>query len=119
MKKSIFAVLVLILAQPALAEHTAFSCVTNSGKTLAVVDGGSHYRYSYGFPGKPDLVFTNSKRQVQPMCGKYECGVTLTHKGVDYNIAYWGEDLGVTVTKGGKTLANVACRNNRAQIANF
>ncbi len=69
MKKTAIALLATWLAQAAWAqsapEQTVFSCFTQTGKQLALTHANRHYTYSFGLPDKPDLVFSNSARQVE------------------------------------------------------
>ena len=63
--KIITAVLISILSVSGFAaNHVIFSCLTNDGKEIEVKRVGQYIQYSYGFPGKPELVFENLKKEV-------------------------------------------------------
>ena len=46
------------------SNHLIFSCLTNDGKEIEVKRVGQYIQYSYGFSGKPELVFENLKKEV-------------------------------------------------------
>ena len=63
--KIITAVLISTLSVSGFAaNHVIFSCLTNDGKEIEVKRVGQYIQYSYGFSGKPELVFENLKKEV-------------------------------------------------------
>ena len=63
--KIITAVLISTLSISGFAaNHVIFSCLTNDGKEIEVKRVGQYIQYSYGFSGKPELVFENLKKEV-------------------------------------------------------
>lgn len=119
MKKRILTtILAAVIAQPVMANNTIFSCFMNNGKHLSVEKVGGNYRYSYGKPGKPEMVFTNRASDVEDTrsSGTQAINITMVNKGVEYFIwsNFRGEvGAGVEVSKNGKTLANTHCNPNR------
>lgn len=116
MKKVLFSIIAVALSQTAFADQTVFSCFMNNGKHLSVQQVGSDLRYSYGKPGKPEMVFVNKINMVERDCGTQACNLTMENKGVEYWV--WGNFRGdaaggVEVSKKGKTLASTHCDSHR------
>lgn len=46
------------------ADHVIFSCTNKQGKKVVVQSVGNKIQYSFGKPDKPELVFSNTRKQV-------------------------------------------------------
>lgn len=111
----------------AAAPQPVFACKTISGKLVRFAREGKVLRYSYGKPGMaPELTFTVPMASVK-FGGNGPAGagtwwvsrdVTVVFNGTRYT-GHWAfhraegtEEAGVTVARGGKTLAETACRSD-------
>lgn len=111
----------------AAAPQPVFACKTISGKLVRFAREGKVLRYSYGKPGMaPELTFTVPMASVR-FGGSGPAGsgtwwvsrdVTVVFNGTRYT-GHWAfhraegtEEAGVTVARGGKTLAETACRSD-------
>ena len=119
----------LALALPAASHaqspgHSLFACQSASGKIVRFAKAGGLIRYSYGKPGMaPDLAFAvPAASAIYAGSGPQQAGswwinraITLRFNGANYtghwafNRADQSEEGGVTVSRGGKTLAETAC----------
>ncbi|KAE9535527.1 hypothetical protein [Ursidibacter arcticus] len=117
-KLALITVLLTATTQTTMANSTIFSCFMKNGKHLSIEKVGSNYQYSYGKPGKPEMVFTNRISDVENTrdSGTQAMNITMFNKGVEYFI--WNNFVreaggGVSVSKNGKELANTYCDPNR------
>ncbi|UXN34985.1 hypothetical protein N8E86_01785 [Avibacterium paragallinarum] len=113
-----------LCSSPLLAEdYIVFSCFTAKGKQIALIESEGYYEYSFGKPGKPELVFKNKIVDVEARSekwngvGSYWEAYNLKN-GQYYYVVYKSENRvsdehefsgGVTVSKGDKEIATVSC----------
>ncbi len=51
----------MILAAANAHSKIIFSCTTSQGKTIQVTEAAGKYRYQFGYPSRPELVFENQR----------------------------------------------------------
>lgn len=107
-----------------LSGKTIFACTSVSGKMLRFAEVGREMRYSYGKAhGAPDLAFAVPLASVRyGGSGPADAGswyitreISLSFNGTSYT-GHWAyhrgndsETAGVTVARGGRTLAETGC----------
>lgn len=54
---------VMLLAATTAHSKIVFSCTTSQGKQLQVSEQAGKFRYSFGYPNRPELVFENHRAE--------------------------------------------------------
>ncbi|MGX2950988.1 hypothetical protein [Ursidibacter arcticus] len=125
MKKYIFLATLGMATNTVIANDTiVFSCFAKNGKQIAILESNGYYEYSFGKPGKPELVFKNSIKEVEKRSEKWN-GVGAWYweeynlkNGEFYYTVYSAvnrmteeheQEGSVTVFKGNKELARIVC----------
>lgn len=108
------------------ADDIVFLCKTKGGKQLSITRDKSTYKYSFGLPGKPELVFSNAKQMVFKQSpkwngmggyiwigalmknGQYEYHVTSSVSRGSDDKSLSGE---VSVSRNNKHIATLNCIN--------
>jgi len=102
-----------------------FSCETQSGKEVIFRDLGRSVSYQYGFPGKPDIQFSEPKASATKFCKIMGMGgdifthsINLMHGQYGYIVDYTGtaknfrvyrESWHLTVSYRGNNLSHIEC----------
>jgi hypothetical protein len=123
MKKIIIAALAIFATQNVSA-NIVFSCFTKNDKLIAIREVGNKYEYSFGKPGKPELVFRNTIKEVEDRSEHWN-GVGWTYweqynmkngqyiysilKTVDRNPDDPYPKGELTVTRNGKLVTTILC----------
>ena len=115
MRKTLLTLLTLSLTVPALAaDKTVLRCTTTKGKQLLVTESKNSFRYSYGRPGQPELVFSNGRAEALE---RSQTGTLILRNGGNYFYVIYrdGSNIGVRVIKGaspedGQLLTDLACK---------
>lgn len=126
MKKLLLSLLILVTVAPSVfaKDIVIFSCFTNKGKQIAIVESNGYYEYSFGVPGKPELFFKNPVKAVEDRSEKWN-GVGawyweeynlkngeyyyLVQKSVNRMSEEHEMSGGVIVYKGNKELTQMPC----------
>ncbi len=116
----------LLLFLPACvsaAPKTVFSCVTETGRQVSVIDNNGTYRYTFGKPGrKPELVFTNSKKQIAAQTppgksyGRTQWSQMVLKNGRYYYRFFVGADLVEARSWAGLEVRKVGFREIRNEV---
>lgn len=137
MKQLLLLMILLMGSTATFAQgRTVFLCTSASGKQIVVSQIGNSYQYQFGRPGRPELVFRNSVREVDSRYedrtgqGSYNSSGLMLKNGSYYYYVYTAthrmtlaEESGVIVTQGRgsreKYITTVVCSQQRPIYINW